>query len=86
MLEVCRVRRFELDALAALGRWDAVEREASGPAVGGGYTEPFALRALGLARGDAVLVARAAAGFAPIGIAWRADATRREDLPALTAP
>ena len=75
-----------LDALAALGRWDAVEREASGPAVGGGYTEPFALRALGLARGDAVLVARAAAGFARIGIAWRADATRREDLPALTAP
>ena len=40
------------------------------------YTRPFALRALGLTRGDAALVDEAAAGFEAMGLAWRAAETR----------
>jgi DNA-binding SARP family transcriptional activator len=64
------------DALVALGKGDAVEREAV-PFVGtGGYGEPFALRALGHVRGDRTLVERALERFAELGLAWRAEETR----------
>lgn len=63
-----------LDALAAVGRrqeleaWRPVERET--------YLEPFLLRALGIVRGDAELVARSLAGFDALGLRWHAAQTR----------
>jgi hypothetical protein len=37
----------------------------------GGYVEPFALRALGVVRGDGALVARAAERFIYVGLSRR---------------
>ena len=63
-----------LDALAALGRADALE---AWPAVEPGtYVEPFLLRARGLVHGDAALVDRAVAGFEALGLHWHAGGTR----------
>lgn len=66
-----------LDALAALGRAEAVEREAPERLRPGTYLEPFALRALGLVRGDGTLVEQAAERFAAMGLAWHAGQTQR---------
>jgi DNA-binding SARP family transcriptional activator len=65
-----------LDALVALGAREQVESEALGWVDVSSYTQPFALRALGVVRGDTTLVDRAAARFDEIGLAWRADETR----------
>ena len=46
------------------------------------YAEPFALRALGVARGDAQLLDEASSRFRAIGLGWRADET--EDWRAKT--
>ena len=65
-----------LDALAALGAREQVERHAAAALAIGGYAEPFALRALGRVREDETLVEQAAARFEEMGLAWRAAETR----------
>jgi hypothetical protein len=52
-----------LDTLVAAGAREEIEREASPYTTPGSYTEPFALRALGIARDDETLLARAAEAF-----------------------
>jgi class 3 adenylate cyclase/tetratricopeptide (TPR) repeat protein len=65
-----------LDALLALGETERLEEEAA-PLLGEeSYTRPFALRALGISRGDASLVEQAVARFEAMGLVWRAAETR----------
>jgi len=59
-----------LDASAALGRSNDIEREAPALAVAGTCIEPFALRALGIARGDTKLQERANRLFTDLGQDW----------------
>jgi hypothetical protein len=66
-----------LDALVALGESGAIEREAPLFAQPGMYTEPFALRALGAARGDDELLGRAHERFAALGLDWHDAQTAR---------
>jgi hypothetical protein len=65
-----------LDALAALGDRRGVEEEAAPYLVGTSYTLPFALRALGIVRGDVSLTQEAAERFASLGLGRHAEATR----------
>src|SRR5205823_7846935 len=65
-----------LDALLALGETERLEEEAA-PFLGEeSYTGPFALRALGISRGDASLVEQAVARFEAMGLEWRVAETR----------
>ena len=57
-----------LDALVALDRRDRIESEAPALVQAGTSVEPFALRALGVARGDDELLARADELFAALGL------------------
>ncbi len=66
-----------LDALVALRAADTIEREAPLLAVAGSALEPFALRALGVARGDDDLLARADELFAALGLEWHRAQTER---------
>jgi class 3 adenylate cyclase len=66
-----------LDAIVALGRFDLAEREAPGLVQPGAALEPFALRALGAARGDDDLLARADERFAALGLEWHRTQTER---------
>ena len=66
-----------LDAFIALGRHDLIEREAPELAQQGTTVEPFALRALGVARGDDELLARADERFAALGLVWHRAQTER---------
>jgi len=66
-----------LDALAALRKQSAVEREASPLLRPGIYLEPFALRALGAVREDDVLIEQAIERFAAIGLEWHAEQSRK---------
>ena len=66
-----------LDALVALGDHKAIEQMAPRWLRPGTYAEPFALRALGVARGDAELLDEASRRFEAIGLGWRADETER---------
>jgi len=60
------------DGLVVLGDRERIEAEA--PAwLKPGYVEPFALRALGIARGDATLTRQAAERFDAIGLHSRAN-------------
>jgi class 3 adenylate cyclase len=65
-----------LDALAALGQRERVEAETPPLLRAGTYIEPFALRALGVVRGDSRLVEEAAERFAAMGLAWYTRQTR----------
>ena len=65
-----------LDALVALGDRGAVEEEATPFLVGESYTLPFALRALGIVRGDTALIAEAAVRFEAMGLGWHVEETR----------
>ena len=65
-----------LDALAALGRRDSLERDAPSLLKAGTYLEPYALRALGLVREDSTLLEQAADRFAAMSLAWHAAQTR----------
>ena len=65
-----------LDALAALGRRDTLERDAPSLLKPGTYLEPYALRALGLVREDSTLLEQAADRFAAMSLAWHAARTR----------
>ena len=59
-----------LDAFLALGRHDRIEDEAPELLQPGTTVEPFALRALGIARRDDELLARADQLFAALGLEW----------------
>jgi tetratricopeptide (TPR) repeat protein len=67
-----------LDTLAATGRRDEAEREAT-PFLGrgAGYLQPFALRTLGIVRGDEAMVENAVSVFESIGLDWHAAETGR---------
>ncbi len=65
-----------LDGLAALRDRQRVEAEAGPLLRPGVYLEPFALRALGIVRGDEVLIEGAIARFEAMGLDWHADQTR----------
>ena len=65
-----------LDALATLRDREPVEREAPRFLDSRSALEPFALRALGVVRGDADLLERAAALFARLGFELQAANTR----------
>ncbi|MDX6676412.1 MAG: hypothetical protein QOE31_464, partial [Solirubrobacteraceae bacterium] len=69
-------RAARLDALAALGDAERVEREAAAVIDIGGYAAPFGLRALGVVRGERDLLDQAAAAFDALGLDARADETR----------
>jgi hypothetical protein len=66
-----------LNALAALGRFDEVEQEAPALIRPGTYAEPFALRALGLAREDDELLREAIDRFEAMSLEWHAAQTQR---------
>ena len=70
------------DALVVLGEHDRIESEAPNWVKGDTYTEPFALRALGVARSDGRLLERATAVFDAMGMEWHAAATRMLVAPA----
>ena len=59
-----------LDAFIALGLHDRIEAEAPELVQPGTTVEPFAVRALGVARKDDVLLARADELFAVLGLDW----------------
>ena len=65
-----------LDGLAAVGDRERLEAEAEPLLQPGIYLEPFALRALGLARGDGALIDLATARFTSMGLDWHAEQTR----------
>jgi len=64
-----------LDALAALGRRETLEHDATPLLQLGTYLEPFALRALGAVRRDETLVVQAAQRFETMGLTWHASRT-----------
>ncbi len=65
-----------LDVFVALRDRNGVEAEAPGALGSGGYTEPFALRALGVLREERALVEQAMARFEELGLTRRAEETR----------
>lgn len=65
------------DALIALGEYGRIESEAQQWVREETYTEPLALRALGVARSDGQLLDRATALFEAMGMEWHAAATRK---------
>jgi class 3 adenylate cyclase len=66
-----------LDALAALGDRERIEAEAPNWLQQGTFAEPFALRALGIARSDRALLQQALGRFELMGLSWHAEQTRR---------
>jgi hypothetical protein len=67
--------RTLLDAFVALGDQGRIEQEAEQLLAPGSIVEPFALRALGYARGDDALLALADDGFARHGLEWHRSRT-----------
>ena len=65
-----------LDALAALGDRERIEAEAPKWLQQGTFAEPFALRALGIARGDRALLKQALERFEAMDLTWHAEQTR----------
>jgi tetratricopeptide (TPR) repeat protein len=65
-----------LNALVALERRAEIEEEAPALVKPGTYLEPFALRALGYARGDDGLIQQAISRFEAMGLDWYATETR----------
>jgi hypothetical protein len=70
-----------IDALVALERRAEIEQEAPAFLKPGMYMEPFALRALGYARGNDELIQQAIEGFDAMGLDWHAAKTRRHMSP-----
>jgi hypothetical protein len=68
------------DALVALGERERIEKTAPRWIRPGTYTEPFALRALGLVREDETLVEQAARAFDTLGLGWHAQQTRERQV------
>ena len=71
----------KLEALIALGRTREAEEAATPLLQPGTYLEPFALRTLGLARGDRTLTEQAVDRFEAMGLDWHAAKTRALALP-----
>lgn len=65
-----------LDAYAALGEREPVERHAAAVPAKNRYLQPFALRALGRVRREDDLVRQALERFEALGLTWQADQTR----------
>ncbi|HTX80990.1 MAG TPA: adenylate/guanylate cyclase domain-containing protein [Streptosporangiaceae bacterium] len=65
-----------LDALAALGDGERIEAEAPKWLQQGTFAEPFALRALGVARSDQALLQQALKQFEAMDLSWHAEQTR----------
>ena len=59
-----------LDALVLIGDRDRLEAEGTLLLKRGTYLEPFALRAIGIARADYRLLAEADSVFAALGLEW----------------
>jgi class 3 adenylate cyclase len=72
-----------LDAYVVLGRAAEAVDDAERHAVPGTYLEPFALRTLGMARGDPALVAQAQQRFHALGLEWYAAQTPEIGLAAM---
>ena len=70
-----------LDALVALNLHDRIEAKAPAVVRPGTYIEPFALRALGVARGDEALVSDAIRAYQRMGMDWYAAETRGIAVP-----
>ena len=68
---------IRLDALAALRERALIEEEAPELLSPGTYLEPFALRALGIAREDESLLEQADERFRALGLTWHAGETAR---------
>jgi hypothetical protein len=77
--------RFNFDLQTLAARFDAIaglrdlmlaEDEAPQFLQPGTYLEPFALRALGAARGDESLTTKALERFHALGLGWHAEQTR----------
>jgi dipeptidase E len=66
-----------LDALAALGDRERIEAEAPKWLQAGTFAEPFALRALGVARDDQALLRQALERFEALELSWHVAQTRR---------
>jgi class 3 adenylate cyclase len=66
-----------LDALIALDDRERIDAEAPKLQIPGTYAEPFALRALGIARRDDDLIAQALERFEALGLPWHAAQTTR---------
>jgi MalT-like TPR region len=66
-----------LDALAALGDRERIEEQAPKWLREGIFAQPFALRALGVARGDRALIEQAQERFEAMDLTWHAAQTRR---------
>jgi class 3 adenylate cyclase len=66
-----------LDALAALDDRERIEAEAPKWLQPGMFAEPFALRALGIARSDRALLQQALGRFEMMELSWHAEQTRR---------
>ena len=64
-----------LDAFVAIGRAEESLEDAERYAIPGTYLEPFALRTLGIARGDSALVVQAQERFEAMGLEWYAAQT-----------
>jgi class 3 adenylate cyclase len=65
-----------LDGLCAVGELEQAEQEAESLLVPGSYLEPFALRALGLARRQPDLIRQALAQFEEMHLDWHTEQTR----------
>jgi hypothetical protein len=65
-----------LDALVALGDRERIEAEAPNWLQQGTFAEPFALRALGVARDDRALLEQALERFEAMELTWHAEQTR----------
>jgi hypothetical protein len=65
-----------LDALVALADRERIEAEAPKWLQAGTFAEPFALRALGTARGDRALLQQALERFEAMDLTWHAEQTR----------
>jgi class 3 adenylate cyclase len=66
-----------LDALAAIGARDQVEIEVGRLRRGNPYLKAFALRSLGVVRGEEASIQQAAESFAAMGLDWHAAETRK---------
>ena len=64
-----------LDALDALGDRERIEAEAPNWLQQGTFAEPFALRALGIARGDRALLSQALERFEAMDLPWHVEQT-----------
>jgi hypothetical protein len=66
-----------LDGLLGLDDHARIQKLAPAWLIPGTYIEPFALRALGAARGDETLIEQAIARYEGMGLDWHAEQTRK---------